>query len=482
MLAAVYRALSNAFRWAAKGKDWQLFLASFSFTAIVALFVQLIFLPYIAPAWHAGNGLLVGLDSVTYHQMASDLAQKIHQQGWSAWTLHSADSAHFGLANITAAIYAVTLPKPWVLIPLNALLHALSALFLFQILERLTNRPRALAGALPFLVFPSAALWYSQILKDSYSIAGAFLIIKAWVDLVDLDQNKNSLQQVGILLRALIFIVTGSFLNWIVRPHNVLMLQALALVCFLITIAILIRQICLKSIGVKAFLFILTGSLVAVLIMTPFTRVEITFGLSTLSAPRHVLAQSDTPTEPTSVPEGLPAPDSTKRFAWYPSGLPSAIDNLAYDIADYRRQFTEWFPWQTSGIDLDINFESVGDMIAYTPRAVLIAFLAPLPQQWFGTGSYAANTIMRRESALEMIFCYAMLIGSPYAIWKWRSKRELWILLIFCFGMLTFYGLVVSNAGAIYRYRYGFYMPFIGLGVTGWISILSGLRHKRLTQ
>jgi hypothetical protein len=31
--------------------------------------------------------------------------------------------------------------------------------------------------------------------------------------------------------------------------------------------------------------------------------------------------------------------------------------------------------------------------------------------------------------------------------------------------MITFYGLVVSNAGAIYRYRYGFYMPFVGLGI-----------------
>ena len=481
-LAILYRALSNAFRWAAKAKDWQLFLASFAFTAIVAFFVQLVFLPYIAPAWHAGNGLLVGLDSVTYHQMAADLAQKIHQQGWSAWTLHSEESAHFGLANITAALYALTVPKPWVLIPLNACLHALSALFLFQILEKLTSRPRALAGALPFLAFPSAALWYSQILKDTYSIAGAFLIIKAWVDLISLDQKQDPLRQVGVMLRALIFIAAGAFLNWIVRPHNVLMLQALALVCFLLMLVILIRQVFYKRARVKTFFFILAGGLAAVWIMTPFTRIELNFGLGMLSQPRGVLAQSEPPPEPTNTPENLPAPDPTKRFPWYPSDLPAQIDNLAYDIADYRHQFTESFPWQTSGIDLETNFESVGDMAAYAPRAILIAFLAPFPEMWLGTGSYAANTVMRRESALEMIFCYAMLLGLPYAVWKWRGKRELWVMLIFCFGMLTFYGLVVSNAGAIYRYRYGFYMPFIGLGVLGWVHILSGLIHNRRTQ
>ena len=91
--------------------DWQIFLICFSFPFLVAVFVQFIFLPYIAPAWNAGHGLLVGLDSVNYHQMAVELAQKIHQQGWSAWTLHTEDSAHFGLMNITAAIYALTIPQ-----------------------------------------------------------------------------------------------------------------------------------------------------------------------------------------------------------------------------------------------------------------------------------------------------------------------------------------------------------------------------------
>ncbi len=465
---------SRIIQKAAAAKDWQIALACFGFPFCVALFVQFIFLPYLAPGWHAGNGLLLGIDSANYHQIAVELAQKIHQQGWNAWTLHTTDSAHFGLANITAAIYALTVPEPWVLIPLNAFLHGLSAFLLFKIFSTLTKRSWAMLAALPFLVFPSAALWYTQILKDSYSIAGAFLIFKAWVDIIHLDLEARRGRQILIVFRAIAFSIIGAFLNWIVRPHNVLMLQALTALVFLLVAAVMLRQLWIQKIRWSQAGLITAAGLLALLVMTPFTKVELDFNPLGLSAPRTVAAQSEPPTDLAAIP----TPDPNKRFTWYPSGLPTAIDDLAYEISDYRHQFTEWFPWQKSGMDLEVDFESVGDIIAYVPRALLNGFLSPYPSMWFGEGSYAANTGMRRESALEMILSYLALLGMPYAIWRLRSRRGLWVLLVFCLGMLAFYGLVVSNAGALYRYRYGFYMPFIGLGILGWLEFLPRLKRK----
>lgn len=456
--------------------DWQIFLICFSFPFLVAVFVQFIFLPYIAPAWNAGHGLLVGLDSVNYHQMAVELAQKIHQQGWSAWTLHTEDSAHFGLMNITAAIYALTIPQPWVLIPLNAFLHGLSAFLLFKIFSRFVKRSWAIAGMLPFLIFPSAAMWYTQILKDTYSIAGAFLIFAAWVDLIYLDQTSGKGKQLLTVLKALLFSVVGSFLNWIVRPHNVLMLQALTALVFAITLATMLVLALKKQIKWTQAGFIAAMAVLVLLVMTPFTKIELSFNLLGLSQPQIAAAQSQPPGSETAP---APTPDPGKRFTWYPSKLPGFIDNLAYEVADYRHQFTEWFPWQKSGMNLDTNFESVSDMLAFVPRALLNGFLAPFPAMWFGEGSLEANTFMRRESAFEMIFCYLALLGLPYALWHWRKERALWVLFIYCLGMITFYGLVVSNAGAIYRYRYGFYMPFVGLGIMGWLLLIVRFRKPK---
>lgn len=66
---------------------FRLWCAFFAFTAIIALFVQLVALPYLFPQWHADNGLLIGGDWLRHHRLAVELSEKIRSQGWRAWTL-----------------------------------------------------------------------------------------------------------------------------------------------------------------------------------------------------------------------------------------------------------------------------------------------------------------------------------------------------------------------------------------------------------
>lgn len=49
---------SNTLSWLTKPK--KLWVTVFIYTILMGLIVQLIFLPYIAPSWHNGNGLLRG--------------------------------------------------------------------------------------------------------------------------------------------------------------------------------------------------------------------------------------------------------------------------------------------------------------------------------------------------------------------------------------------------------------------------------------
>ncbi len=77
---------------------------------------------------------------------------------------------------------------------------------------------------------------------------------------------------------------------------------------------------------------------------------------------------------------------------------------------------------------------------------------------------------MRKVAAVEMIFVYASLIWLPFAFWKWRSKAEMWVALLFAVSMLAIYGFVMPNVGTLYRMRYGFFMIIIGVALASALS------------
>ena len=59
----------------------------------------------------------------------------------------------------------------------------------------------------------------------------------------------------------------------------------------------------------------------------------------------------------------------------------------------------------------------------------------------------------------------------------------LWIVVLPCLALLTLYSLAVGNLGALHRFRYGFLMTLVGLGVAGGLDLISrraaGTRRPR---
>ena len=184
---------------------------------------QLILLPYIFTSWHAGDGLLVGGDWLGYHRMAVELAHDLRERGWDAWQLRPHGHAVVGIA---AVVYALTVPEPWTLIPLNAALHASAALVVFRLLGIfVTDRRAAVAGVVPFALYPSAMTWYAQILKDGYAVLGYVLFLYGWALLLAPSTWEAG---PGRRLRAMLAIAAGAGLNWVVRPHIVTLLAIAA--------------------------------------------------------------------------------------------------------------------------------------------------------------------------------------------------------------------------------------------------------------
>lgn len=448
---------------------FRLWWAFFAYSAIVALLIQLVVLPYLFPQWHAGDGLLIGGDWLMHHRLAVELAEKIRSQGWGAWTLRPHGQATGGIAG---AIYALTVPKPWTLIPLNAALHATAALVLLMILQFfIPNWRRAIWAVLPFFLYPSTLLWTTQILKDGYSIAGFLLFVYGWLVLIRLETWRR-VRWLPIL--PLAWIMLGGFLIWVVRPYLLQVMQIIGAVVVLLSTIIALRWALKKAVSwrvavTSAVLF--WGIVASLSVGTQWGEENgILADAPTADAPT---ADAPTPTQVQAEDEGRPV------VKWEDSGwVPKVLEDMFYSVAVVRGGFIVFNPDAASNIDTNTPFNKVYDVIAYSPRAVQIAFFSPFPRQWFGSGSVPTSKLMRRVSVVEMIGVWVALVFLLYALWRWRRRPEFWVLTSFCFGLMVAYGLVVTNVGSLYRLRYGFLMTLVAVGIAGAIEFYGRLRRR----
>jgi hypothetical protein len=443
---------------------WQLWWAVFAYAAIVALLVQLVLLPYVFPAWHAGDGLMVEGDSPVYHQLAVELAQKIRTQGWFVWELQpvAGESGPQAPIGIASAIYALTVPHPWTLIPFNAALHATAAILLLRIIQVfLPNWRQAIWCVLPFVLYPSAMTWYTQIHKDGVFITGTFLFLYGWIALAQLKTWQSPWWQ---LFLATVWMLLGAVVVWVVRPYGVQLMQAVGIIlAFGFTGVFVGRSLKAQLPWRKAI-----------------TGIVVTWAVIALLSP---LAQQGLKVEAPKVPKAPRTRRANVEVAWVVTKwLPRPLDQRLYSLARTRKDFLSGYREAGSNVDVDVRFRRASDLIVYMPRAIQIAFLAPFPRHWFESGSIPANTATRRITGLEMIGAYLALLFLPWAIWYWRRYIEIWVILFFCCSMILLYAIGVPNLGTLYRMRYGFWMTAIALGIAGYFIARKQLIQWRQSQ
>jgi len=522
-------------------KLWWLF---FLYTFFVSVFVQMVLLPYVFPHLHAGYGLLnSSLDSIGFHQLAVDLANKIHIQGWSAWQLSPGGQSPAGIASI---FYFFILPDPRIFIPISAALHASAALILFNLLNLfLKNKSRVVLCVLPFLAFPSNMQWTAQWHRDGFSILGVVLILQGMVltaKLLNYRFGKWSLDNFYVIISYL----CGFILILVARPYLLTIIEPFVKLFFFTLSLLFLIETFKKELPWKITLFVLLSMLLIVFVLgrlkTNIGSVEfkesasvsdsanaddeeeyveeyeaeeipqpvliaeplsgklsleegVTFtdkgevlvapgGLQpavvakpTTQITSHKISQLKTKKRKIKVKKLIKndyIEDHWRRSFW----LPLSVENKAYNLAVFRKGFRLSSPEAKSNIDRNIGFGSIKDELIYLPRAAQIVFLAPFPNQWFASGSCAANSLMRRISVFEMTVVYFALIFLPYGIWLWRKRIEIWIISIFCIYMMLVYGLVVCNIGSLYRMRYVYITILVALGIAGFIALLEQLKPK----
>ena len=131
-------------------------------------------------------------------------------------------------------------------------------------------------------------------------------------------------------------------------------------------------------------------------------------------------------------------------------------------------------------MDPEVTFNSAWEIIRYIPRAIEIGFFAPFPRMWFETGISGRSG--KLLAALETLVMYVLYVPMTFCLWKERRRLNMWmIFLTTCVALLAL-GLVVANAGALYRFRYLFWMMLMVIGVKGILEAVARLSRRPYTQ
>ena len=447
-------------------KNIKVFSMVFLITLLVGIFVRQFFLPHLLPAMHAGLGFMTG-DSIGYHQFAAEIAERIRSEGWGAWQLRP-ESEIFTLAapsGIASAIYAAFGTNPLFLLPFNAAVHAASAVLLFRIFQSLfQDELVSVTATLPFILFPTAISWHSQLLKDGIFILGIYTYLASWIMMAKLKEFSSR----RLLLMSLLAF-TGLIIIWTVRSYMLAVLTSttVALGIFLICWSMKARR------TLNGYLVTITG-----IALFTISLLTIVFVINKLDA-RPTISEwtgqevkssvyygrslgSGVSSDITSVAED--SPHACR--AWIDSSyVPTALSRLASKIVIVRGGFyDEIYTSSGSTIDREVCITSFFGLVAYIPRAVQLGLLAPFPDQWIKSGSHGGGA-SRLIVGLEMAITYVALFGLICYGRRLFNRPEFWMLLAFAVSMIVLYALVIPNLGALHRMRYGFLMILVGMGL-----------------
>jgi len=139
-------------------------------------------------------------------------------------------------------------------------------------------------------------------------------------------------------------------------------------------------------------------------------------------------------------------------------------------IGDRRAGF-RFFTSQVSNIDPYVRFNSFGDIVRFLPRAAVVGFFAPFPKMWIETGKFGRTG--RLLSGLETLVMYFLYVAAAFCLWQERRNLRMWFLFLVATIGIVGLGVVVVNAGALYRIRYVFWMMLIVIAAHGVLSYLT---------
>lgn len=427
--------------------EGRIFVFFVSYVLIAGLTLQMVVLP-LTP-WHAGDGLMIGGDWILFQEVALSHAAQIREFGWSVAQLRPDGHGPSGLA---AFVYAFTgVIKPWILLPIHAVVYAVAAIGLFWVVKGLSDSNRlGLFALAPMCLMPSLAMVWGQLHKDVWAVAAVLLLLGFWMRLFT---DRPLPVWVGLILL--------SFVNlslWWMRPYTLQIALLGQFFLFFLLIYLFFKMGLKKSllIGIVALIFNIGAFIINK------SRLE-------------------------NINEAAGGISHNFCGDWIMTLPYEKLDSTLMTISCTRNGLMRYFPNAKSNLDANVTFLSAQDVIAYLPRAAQVGVLAPFPNMWFAEGTSEASQIFRTIAGVETGAMYAALLGILLVITliisgRIRVKPDKFIALLAMVGFamvwVGIYALATGNVGSLYRVRFPIMLLWMGLGLWSWSQNLIWWRNK----
>lgn len=180
---------------------------------------------------------------------------------------------------------------------------------------------------------------------------------------------------------------------------------------------------------------------------------------------------------PTAVSQLPRARSEEESHATYAARLYAAADRAALRVGSVRYRFTAIYSESGSNIDPDVRFRHLGDLFRYLPRAFEIGLWAPFPRTWADAGRRVGNA-GKLLSGAETLVMYVFELLALVAVVRPPHRLAAWLLLSISVFGVTLLGMVVPNVGALYRFRYTFWLLLIILGAKGFEAALTSYKRR----
>ena len=416
------------------------------------------------------DGLLVASDSDEYRTRAIRQAGILKTHGVRVWAGRRPRTPHVKLLSIQFAVFGPLFGYSALSAEAFNLFCYVAILSLVLLLGReVGGRRVGLLAAGAVALWPTFLLHTTQLLKDPLFIAGGLaliLIVTTW-----LTRTYRPVTALG--MGALMAVATGVVL--LIRVKFGVVIFALVLFGFALLI---IRQLIEKRLlywnMVCPVLILCAGALAAVYLPAGNERHK-QYPSGGGGQPKSIVGRG------TQVPAiiSYPRPLAPKRGlpVTYAGRLYAATETAALELGGARFRYNISYPESGSAIDRDVEIRDLRGLILYLPRAFAIGFWAPFPDAWIGAGKSVggAGRMLAGAETFLMYLCQLLVL-----VGIWRAPRCLpaWLLLLISTFGVTVLGLVVSNIGTLYRFRYLFWILLIILGVKSLASIVTIWRAK----
>ena len=371
-----------------------------------------------------GTGLRFAIDATSYRTLSSQLATELQTNGIDGWLAIKAP-LHCRLYSILfVSIGRVLGHNILAAEPLNLFYYLGILTCVYALGRELFNNRSAMLAAGIIAVWPSFLMHSTQLIRDSIAILCLLALLLLLTLLLRRQLSWRAGFATGVAGAALVT------LFWVLRGN----MWGVVVLAVGLTTALLFVRI------VRARKFFVPNVLAVVFVVIAMLVAPSRFESTALPGVRP-------PVTPLAIPPTASRPQTDGIFT-----------RMLKQVGQRRAGF-RMYDARESDIAGDVRLNTASDVWEFLPRAVVIGFMAPFPRMWIERGSYGlAGRLLSGAETLVMYFLY---VAAGVCLWRNRRRTELWLLfLVATIGTIAL-GLVVVNAGALYRLRYVFWIMFI---------------------